>query len=66
LTREHIPLGNSILQQMHRRRWWNFRSNKWWEICMTRSNSILKIEPFVTELQSAIPFGISEKYMKKI
>jgi hypothetical protein len=51
---------------MHRRRWWNFRSNKWWEICMTRSNSILKIEPFVTELQSAIPFGISEKYMKKI
>jgi hypothetical protein len=48
---------------MHRRRWWNIMSNKWWEICMTIASSILRIEPFVTELQSATPLGISKKYM---
>jgi len=51
---------------MHRRwRWGNFRNNKWWKICMTRA-SIFRIEPFVTQLQSATPFGIPGKYMKRI
>jgi len=66
LTREHIPLGKNILKQIHRRwRWGNFRNNKWWKICMTRA-SILRIKPFVTQLQSATPFGIPGKYMKRI